>query len=101
MSPENKPNQRRRRRAWRAMTRNITTLAGLVLTSVILLVALFAPWLVPFDPIQQNLMQGDLAPGPLHVLGTDSYGRDVLSRVIMGGRVSLTIALSLRLVWRL
>jgi len=94
MSPEITPNQRSRRRIWRAMTRNKTTLVGFVLTSVILLVALFAPWLVPFDPIQQDLMQGDLAPGPVYVLGTDSYGRDVLSRIIMGGRVSLTIALS-------
>ena len=93
MSPENKPN-RRRRRVWRAMTKNKTTLLGFLLTAAILFVALFAPWLSPFDPIKQNLMQGDLAPGPVHVLGTDSYGRDVLSRILMGGRVSLTIALS-------
>ena len=76
------------------MKHNKTTLLGLVLTTLILLVALFAPWLVPFDPIHQDLMQGDLPPGPVHVLGTDSYGRDVLSRIIMGGRVSLGIALS-------
>ena len=76
------------------MKRNKTTLVGLVLTTLILLVALFAPWLVPFDPIRQDLMQGDLPPGPVHVLGTDSYGRDVLSRILMGGRVSLGIALS-------
>jgi peptide/nickel transport system permease protein len=94
MLSETKAKQRNRRRVWRAMTRNKTTLLGFVLTSIILLVALFAPWLVPFDPIQQDLMQGDLAPGPVYVLGTDSYGRDVLSRIIMGGRVSLTIALS-------
>ena len=43
---------------------------------------------------RRRLMQGDLPPGPVHVLGTDSYGRDVLSRIIMGGRVSLGIALS-------
>ena len=76
------------------MKRNKTTLVGLVLTALILLAALFAPWLAPFDPIQQNLMEGDLPPGPVHLLGTDSYGRDVLSRVLMGARVSLGIALS-------
>jgi peptide/nickel transport system permease protein len=76
------------------MRRNKTTLLGLVLTSLILLVALFAPWLVPFDPIQQNVVHGDLPPGPVYALGTDSYGRDVLSRIIMGARVSLGIALS-------
>lgn len=85
---------RRRRRMWRAMKRNKTTLVGLVLTTAILLVALFAPWLVPFDPVQQNLMKGDMPPGAEHVLGTDSFGRDVLSRIIMGARVSLGIALS-------
>ncbi|MCY4487157.1 MAG: ABC transporter permease [Deltaproteobacteria bacterium] len=85
---------RRRRRVWRAMKRNKTTLVGLVLTAAILLVALFAPWLVPYDPVQQDLLKGDLPPGGEHVLGTDSFGRDVLSRVIMGARVSLGIALS-------
>ena len=94
MTIEDSPGSRRRRRIWRAMKQNKTTLVGLVLTTLILLVALFAPWLVPFDPIHQDLMQGDLPPGPVHVLGTDSYGRDVLSRIIMGGRVSLGIALS-------
>lgn len=76
------------------MKRNKTTLVGLVLTTAILLVALFAPWLVPFDPVQQNLLKGDMPPGGEHVLGTDSFGRDVLSRIVMGARVSLGIALS-------
>jgi peptide/nickel transport system permease protein len=49
---------------------------------------------VPFDPIQQNISHGDLPPGPDYLLGTDSYGRDVLSRIILGTRVSLGIALS-------
>ena len=94
MSVEITAGRRRRRRIWRSMKRNKTTLVGLVLTALILLAALFAPWLAPFDPIQQNLMEGDLPPGPVHLLGTDSYGRDVLSRVLMGARVSLGIALS-------
>ena len=94
MSVEITAGRRRRRRIWRSMKRNKTTLVGLVLTALILLAALFAPWLAPFDPIQQNLMEGDLPPGPVHLLGTDSYGRDVLSRILMGARVSLGIALS-------
>ncbi|MFQ5852750.1 MAG: ABC transporter permease [Candidatus Binatia bacterium] len=87
------PNQRRRR-IGRTLWRNKTTLLGIVLTLFILLVAMLAPWLVPFDPIEQDISRGDMAPGPVHILGTDSYGRDVLSRIIMGTRVSLTIALS-------
>ncbi len=87
------PNQRRREIA-RAIKNNKTTLVGIVLTLFILLVALLAPWLAPFDPIHQNISRGDLPPGPVHILGTDSYGRDVLSRILLGARVSLGIALS-------
>ena len=87
------PNQRRRKIA-RAIRKNKTTLVGVVLTLFILLVALLAPWLAPFDPIHQNISMGDLPPGPVYILGTDSYGRDVLSRILLGTRVSLGIALS-------
>ena len=87
------PHQRRSRIA-RAIRRNKTTLIGIVLTSLIILVALFAPWLTPFDPFQQDISKGDLRPGSVHLLGTDSYGRDVFSRIILGTRVSLVIALS-------
>ncbi len=76
------------------MRRNKTTLIGIVLTLLIILVALLAPWLTPFDPFQQNIANGDLPPGSVHILGTDSYGRDVLSRIILGTRVSLVISLS-------
>ena len=77
-----------------ALMQNKTTLFGLVLTAAIFGVALFANWLAPFDSIEQNILRGDLPPGPIHLLGTDSYGRDVLSRIIMGTRVSIGIALS-------
>ncbi|MCZ6620894.1 MAG: ABC transporter permease [Deltaproteobacteria bacterium] len=87
------PNQTRRRMV-RAIRRNKTTLVGIALTLLIFLVALLAPWLAPFDPIQQNISNGDMPPGPVNILGTDSYGRDVLSRIILGTRVSLGIALS-------
>ncbi len=87
------PNQRRRKIV-RAIKNNRTTLVGIVLTFFVLLVALLAPWLAPFDPIHQDISIGDLPPGPVHILGTDSYGRDVLSRIILGTRVSLTISLS-------
>jgi len=87
------PDQTRRRMV-RAIRRNKTTLVGIALTLLIFLVALLAPWLAPFDPIQQNISNGDLPPGPVNILGTDSYGRDVLSRIILGTRVSLGIALS-------
>lgn len=87
------PNQRWRR-IGRILWKNKTTLIGIVLALFILMVALLAPWLAPFDPIRQDISKGDLAPSSIHFLGTDGYGRDVLSRIIFGTRISLSIALS-------
>lgn len=66
---------------------------GLVVATVFLLSAGLAPWLAPYDPTVQNLAETLKAPSRAHLLGTDQYGRDVLSQVIWGGRVSLQIAL--------
>lgn len=83
-----------RKRIIRTIRRNKTTMTGIVLTLSIFAVALFAPWITPFDPLEQNIAQSDLAPGGDHLLGTDDFGRDVLSRIILGTRISLTIAFS-------
>lgn len=83
-----------RRRIIRAVKRNKTTMTGLVLTLAIIGVGLLAPWITPFDPIEQNIARGDLSPGGEHLLGTDNFGRDVLSRIILGTRISLSIAFS-------
>ena len=67
---------------------------GAALVAVVLLAALFAPWLAPYDPLTGDLRTGYLlAPGHLHWLGTDSQGRDVLSRVLYGARISLMVGL--------
>lgn len=86
--------KRGRRRIARAIRNNKTTMAGIILTLLILVVALAAPWLTPFDPMEQDIARGDLSPGGAHLLGTDNFGRDVLSRIILGTRISLSIALS-------
>lgn len=67
------------------------------LTFVLILVgtAVFAPALVPFDPYEQDLQEALQAPGGSHLLGTDRYGRDMLSRVIMGGRTTIFSTLAL------
>lgn len=83
-----------RKRMLRALRKNQTTFTGIILTLMVIGVALFAPWLMPFDPMEQNIARGDLGPGGEHLLGTDNFGRDVLSRVILGTRVSLIIAFS-------
>jgi peptide/nickel transport system permease protein len=58
------------------------------------IVALAAPWLAPHDPLEQDIILGVTPPGgePGHWLGTDDLGRDILSRVIYGSRVALTVA---------
>src|SRR5437763_1742367 len=61
--------------------------AAVLLAAV--LVALGAPLLAPYDPLEQNLGQALARPGRAHLLGTDNVGRDVMSRVIWGTRVSL------------
>jgi peptide/nickel transport system permease protein len=62
---------------------------GAAVLALAILVALAAPLLAPYDPLKQNLGNALAAPGRAHLLGTDNVGRDVLSRVIWGTRISL------------
>jgi peptide/nickel transport system permease protein len=73
---------------------NVTLLAGLVLLAVVILVAIAAPLLTPYDPIVQKLDEGFLPPlSPNHILGTDNFGRDVWSRIAYSTRLDLQIGL--------
>jgi peptide/nickel transport system permease protein len=73
---------------------NATLLAGLVLLAIVLLVALAAPLLTPYDPIEQSLTDAFLPPfSPNHVLGTDNFGRDMWSRIVYSARLDLEIGL--------
>lgn len=80
------------RQTWRKLNIRGNLLLGLIFLAITLLVALFAPLLAPYDPIEQNLGAAFLGPGsPGHLLGTDNYGRDVLSRIIFSTRLDLQI----------
>lgn len=68
------------------------------LALLVILMALFAPYLTPYDPYEQDLGSALLPPGGEHLLGTDRYGRDMLSRVIMGSRSTIFSALLLVIV---
>jgi len=70
---------------------NRSLMAGLVLLGLIILVALLAPWIAPYDPNDQDAVASLGAPNAAHWFGTDFFGRDVLSRVIWGARVSLFV----------
>ena len=63
-----------------------------VLLLLIVLAALFAPWISPYDPIKPDFSAARQAPSAAHALGTDDIGRDMLSRILVGARVSLLAA---------
>lgn len=66
---------------------------GMAVLLVFVIVAIFAPFLAPYDPYEPTLGKGLLGPSKEHLLGTDALGRDTLSRIIYGSRTSLMIGL--------
>ncbi len=67
----------------------ISTSFALLVVVVFIFVAAFAPWLAPYDPLAQSILAINQNPSAAHWLGTDQFGRDVLSRMIYGSRNSL------------
>lgn len=76
----------------RQLQRSRAAMVGGIVLVLIVLTALFAPMIAPEDPIQQNYTHVLLAPSSAHIFGTDQFGRDVLSRVVIGSRQSLAVA---------
>ncbi len=77
---------------WQFLKRlNLTTWLGVVIVAALILCAIFAPLLAPYDPNEQNVILYLLPPSAQNLLGTDQFGRDVLSRLLYGARYSLTI----------
>lgn len=74
-----------------SLKRHGMLLAGLGIVLAMSVLALLAPWLAPFDPAALDLEAILVPPSPLHPLGTDALGRDVLSRLLYGARVSLWV----------
>jgi len=75
----------------KAFNTNKTSWIGLVVFLIVVVVAILAPVLAPFDPNDQNILEKLRAPTLEHWLGTDSFGRDTFSRLIYGARISLII----------
>ncbi|MDI6823035.1 MAG: ABC transporter permease [Bacillota bacterium] len=78
------------KRLWR---KGMPVKMALVGISVIAMLSLLAPWLAPFDPLAVNPAHRLQPPNRAHLLGTDQLGRDVLSRLMWGGQLSLTVGL--------
>jgi len=76
---------------WRRLLENKLAVAGGVIVSVLLAASLLAPFIAPYDPAQIHVDRVLVPPCREHPLGTDQLGRDVLSRIIWGGRISLLV----------
>jgi peptide/nickel transport system permease protein len=79
---------------WRRLKRNKAAIAGGLIVIAFVLTALFAPVIAPYPPNEGDLAKRLKVPSSEHLLGTDALGRDILSRVIYGARVSLQIQLA-------
>jgi peptide/nickel transport system permease protein len=75
------------------MRRSRLAVVGALITGALLLVAALAPWIAPYSPTKLNLAERLLPPSGRHPFGTDDAGRDILSRVIYGSRITLRICL--------
>lgn len=75
----------------RRLLRQPLTLIALAWLLVVVVWAVFAPWLAPYDPLENDFMNVLQGPSPEHWLGTDENGRDTLSRIIYGARVALAV----------
>jgi len=92
--------------AWLRLRKNYLALFGLGLLVLLCLISLLTPWIAPYGYEQQNLLLGAAPPSSEHWLGTDIFGRDMLTRIMYGGRVSLmvgfiatSVALVIGILW--
>lgn len=82
------------RRAWERFRRHHMAMFGVALISLILAVVAFAPLVIPYQPNKQDIKNRLQPPSLAHPMGTDELGRDEFTRVLYGGRVSLTIGIA-------
>jgi len=76
---------------WRTFNNNKAAVVGLVVAVVIVAIAFFAKWIAPYDPLGQDVYNRLAQPSMSHLIGTDEYGRDVLSRIIWATQISLAV----------
>jgi oligopeptide transport system permease protein len=77
--------------SWYRLKQNRLAMIGLVVLIIIILVSLLTPWIAPYSYEAQNLDLGAAPPSANHLLGTDVFGRDMLTRIMYGSRVSLAV----------
>src|ERR1700731_2642432 len=74
------------------LRQSVIARVGFAAAAILLLAALFAPWIAPADPAAQNLPERLASPSRAHWMGTDELGRDILSRTLYGARISLLVS---------
>ena len=79
--------------AFSRLRKNRLALAGLAVLSIMIILALATPWIAPYSYEEQNLALGASPPSAAHWLGTDIFGRDQLTRILYGSRISLMVGL--------
>lgn len=84
--------------AWLRFKKNKTAMISLVILVLIVLAVIILPWFSPYSYADQNLLQVDQGPSAAHWFGTDDLGRDVFTRVMVGGRITLEIGFVATLV---
>lgn len=77
--------------SWKIFKKNKVAMACLGIVIILCLVALFAPWIAPYDPDAQVLTERLMPPSAQHWFGTDDLGRDIFSRIVYGCRISLSV----------
>ena len=92
-SPTNRDASHSPRDVLRQLGKHKGAMSGLIILMLLTLIALSAPRLAPYDPLKVQARKALQPPGAEFLLGTDQYGRDVLSRTIYGARISLTVGL--------
>ena len=80
-----------RQDAWRRLKKNKAAMFGLVVLGVLIVLSILGPWITPYSYSEQNLELGPSAPSPAHWLGSDLFGRDLLTRILYGSRISLAV----------
>ena len=93
-APSDVKTRSRREDFVRAFFSNHLALFGGIVISLFILMAVFAPLVAPYDPLAQNLTEKFARPSLAHPFGQDELGRDILSRIIYGARISLTAGLA-------
>ncbi len=79
--------------AWKRLRRNKLAMVGMIVVIILVFAAVFADVVAPYDYAQQDLSNKFADPSLAHICGTDNYGRDILSRIIYGGRTSLLVCI--------